>query len=369
MNFSCLTRFGGLLLLGSTILLAACNDHLAQTQPATTVVPQGPPPAYAPNIDPQMLAVLEQFLAYKTPPLPTLTPRQARMAPSITDAVLELIVKNGIAASRQLVDISQRVIPGAAPDGTLLRIYTPTNTSAPAGGWPVVVYAHGGGWVIGSLDVYDPSCRALAVRSGAIVVSVDYRLSPEAKFPSAHEDVYSSYAWVKANAATIGGNAAKVAVAGESAGANMAAGVCLLAKERGLAQPVHQLLVYPVANNDLNTPSYNQYANAQPLNRPGVVYFTQNYFNSPADGDNRLISLVDVADLRNTAPATVIGAEIDPLQTEGQQLTQRFRDFAVPVSYQLYPGTTHEFFGTYAVVQKAGQAQDFAAQQLRAAFR
>lgn len=357
------------LLVSCLSVMSACNDErtLGTTINTNPILPTGPKPDYAPTIDPQMQAVIEQFVSYGTPPLPTLTPRQARMSPSVTDAVLELLVKNGTKVTPQNLSISQRVIPSAAPDGTLIRVYTPTNVGP--GPLPVIVYYHGGGWVIGSLDVYDPSCRALAGRSAAIVVSVDYRLSPENKFPAAHEDAYSAYAWVKANAAAIGGNPAKVAVAGESAGGNMAAAVCLLAKQRGLALPIHQLLVYPVANNDLTTASYNQYANAVPLNRPGVQYFVANYFNTPADGDNQVISLVDVADLSGLPPVTIIGAEIDPLQTEGKQLADKFQSVGVPVAYQLYTGVTHEFFGTYPVVDKANQAQDFAAARLRDAFK
>ncbi len=336
-----------------------------------SIQPVGPAPAYAPTIDPQMLAVLEQYIAFGTPPLPTLTPRQARMAPSVTDAVETVLRKNNQQAPAANVAITQRVLPAlytpqSAADGILVRIYTP---NGPTGPLPVVVYYHGGGWVIGSLDVYEPSAKALAERTGAIVMSVDYRLAPEFKFPAAHEDAYAAYKWAHDNAATIGGNPAKVAVAGESAGGNMAAAVCILARERGLALPVHELLVYPVANNDLTTASYNQYADAQPLNKPGIVYFTNNYFNSPADGDNRLISLVDVADLKGLPAATIIGAEIDPLQTEGMQLRDKLMAAGVPVMYQLYPGTTHEFFGTYYVVPKANDAQDFAATQLKAAFQ
>ena len=159
--------------------LTACNDerNLPPTSSSVTqngVQPTGPKPSWGPTIDPQMQAVIEQFISYGTPPLPTLTPRQARMTPSVTDAVLELLVKNGIKPSPQNLTINQKVIPSAAPDGTLIRIYTPTNVAGPL---PVIVYYHGGGWVIGSLDVYDPSCRALAGRTGAIVVSVDYRLA------------------------------------------------------------------------------------------------------------------------------------------------------------------------------------------------
>ncbi len=355
------------------LAFAACNveDDDAVIPGDALIQPKGAAPSYAPNIDAQMLAVLEQFVSYDTPPLPTLTPRQARMAPSFTDAVQDLLAENDQEAPDVDVSISQRLLPGnitpqSAPDGLLVRVYTPNGLS---GTLPVIVYYHGGGWVIGSLDVYEPSALALAENAGAIVVSVDYRLSPEAKFPAAHEDAYAAYKWVKENAASIGGDPAKVAVAGESAGGNMATGVCLLAKERGFALPFHQLLVYPVANNNLNTASYNQYANAQPLNRPGVVYFTENYFRSPADGDDRLISLVDVADLSGLPPATIIAAEIDPLLTEGKQLADKFTQVGVANEYLLYPGTTHEFFGTYAVVPKAQEAQEFAADRLREVFK
>ncbi|WP_375434365.1 alpha/beta hydrolase [uncultured Hymenobacter sp.] len=356
-----------LLLIG--VALPSCEDD--NPDPTVLIQPIGPPPAYAPNIDPQMLAVIEQFTSYNTPPLPTLSPRQARMAPSITDAVQDLLKKNNRPAPAANVTVTQRLLPGgitpqSAPDGLLVRVYTPNGLTGPL---PVVVYYHGGGWVIGSLDVYEPSAKALAENTGAIVVSVDYRLSPEAKFPAAHEDAYAAYKWVKENAASIGGNPAKVAVAGESAGGNMATGVCLLAKERSYALPIHQLLVYPVANNDLNTASYNQYAAAMPLNRPGIQYFTANYFRTMADGDDRLLSLVDVADLRGLPAATIIAAEIDPLQTEGKQLADKFTQVGVANLYMIYPGTTHEFFGTYAVVPKALEAQQLAANRLKEAFR
>ncbi|UPL50246.1 alpha/beta hydrolase [Hymenobacter sublimis] len=362
--------FACLLLLGTT--LPACNDDNNEEPEPGLIQPAGSPSVpFSENMDAQMRAVIEQFVAFGTPPLPTLSPRQARMAPSVTDAVETLLRKNNREARAAAVTTTQRLIPGAytpqsAPDGILVRIYTPTSGSGP---FPVVVYYHGGGWVIGSLDVYEPSAKALAEKAGAIVVNVDYRLSPEAKFPAAHEDAYAAYKWARDNAASFGGNPAKVAVAGESAGGNMAVGVSLLAKERSLTLPTHILSVYPVANNDLNTASYNQYANAQPLNRPNVQYFTMNYFRTMADGDNRLISLVDVADLRGLPATTIIAAEIDPLLTEGQQLRDKLTQVGVATQYMLYSGTTHEFFGTHDVVPKAIEAQDFAASRLKAAFQ
>ena len=354
------------------LALAACNKNDSTDDPAPGLIqPTGAKPSYAPTIDPQMQAVIEQFVAFGTPPLPTLTPRQARMAPSVTDAVYALLRKNNRAAHEASVTVSQRVLPGtytpqSAPDGILVRMYKPNGVT---GTLPAIVYYHGGGWLIGSLDVYEPSAKALAEKTGAMVISVDYRLAPEAKFPAAHEDAYAAYKWVRDNAASIGVNPAKIAVAGESAGGNMAVGVCLLAKERGYALPIHQLLVYPVANNDLNTASYNQYAEAQPLNRPNVVYFTGQYFRTMADGDDRLISLTDVANLSGLPAATIIAAEIDPLQTEGKQLADRFTQAGVANQYMLYTGTTHEFFGTHDVVPKAGEAQNFAATRLKMALQ
>jgi len=338
------------------------------------IQPTSAKPSYAPNENDQMWAVIEQFSAFNDPQLPTLSARQARMTHSVTDAVNALLAKNNRSVPSAAVTVSQMVLPKAytsasAADGVPVRVYTPT--AAATGTRPAIVYYHGGGWVIGSLAVYEPSAKALAERTGAIVYSVDYRLASESanKFPAAHEDAYAAYKYVRDNAATLGVNPAKIAVAGESAGGNMAAAVCILARERGLTLPVHELLVYPVADNNLTTTSYNQYASAVPLNRPNIQYFTGLYFNSSADGDNRLISLVDVADLRGLPTTTIIAAEIDPLQTEGQTLRDKLTAAGVSVQYQLYPSTTHEFFGTYAVVPLANDAQDFAATRLKAAFQ
>jgi acetyl esterase len=383
-----LTRF--LLLAGVTVALGGplASCRVEDPEP-DRIQPTTPKPSYAPDEDNQMWAVIEQFIAFNDPPLtttvngvvtPNLTARQARMNHSVTDAVNALLAKNNKAASAPSLTISQQVLPkaytaGSAPDGVPVRIYTPASSNttnlAADGTRPAIVYYHGGGWVIGSLNVYEPSAKALADRTGAIVFSVDYRLASETmnKFPAAHEDAYAAYKYVRDNAATLKVNPAKIAVAGESAGGNMAAAVCILARERGVALPVHELLVYPVANNDLNTASYNQYANAVPLSRANIQYFTGLYFNSPADGDNRLISLVDVADLRGLPTTTIIAAEIDPLQTEGVSLRDRLTAAGVSVDYTLYKGTTHEFFGTYDIVPLAQDAQTHAADRLKTAFQ
>ncbi|GAB3505431.1 alpha/beta hydrolase [Spirosoma knui] len=300
-------------------------------------------------------------------PLYTLAPQEARAKPSFKDAVNSLLSKNGISQPQANVSKSERMIPGAGGVPIRAVVYTPVGASPMA---PVIVYYHGGGWVIANPEVYEYSTLALAQNTGAIVVSVEYRKAPENKFPIAHEDAYAAYKWVKQNAASLNGNANKVAVAGESAGGNMVVTVSMMARDRKeVGLPVHILSVYPVANNDLNTPSYNKYANAMPLSKPLVQWFVDKYFNTPADGDSPLISLVDVADLSGLPPTTIIGAEIDPLQSEGKQLADKLQSLQIPVTYQLYTGVTHEFFGMYAIVPEAAQAQELAAKQLRAAFQ
>ncbi len=354
----------GLILLFTTGLIS-CNDHRVP-QPGQVIQPTGPKPDWGPTIGPQMLAVIEELGRLAPTPLEQLTPQQARKQPTFKDAVNSLLDKNNIPRPTANVTISERMISGSGGAQIRAKIYTPRNVAGPL---PVIVYYHGGGWVIGSPEVYEYSTLALAEEVGAVVVSVDYRLSPEFKFPTAHEDAYSAYEWVKNNAAQINGNPSKVAVAGESAGGNMAITVSMMARDRGLALPTHILSVFPVANNDLNTPSYNQYANAKPLNRPLVQYFVANYFNSPADGDSPLISLVDVANLNGLPPVTIIAAEIDPLQTEGMLLRDKLQASGVSVTYQLYTGAAHEFFGMYAIVPQAQEAQTLAATQLRNAFK
>ncbi|HEX9958852.1 MAG TPA: alpha/beta hydrolase [Fibrella sp.] len=352
-------------LLSLVMLLASCEDHRVPS-PGQGIQSTGPKPAYAPNITPQMLAVIEELGRLNPVPLYKLSPQEARTKPTFKDAVNSLLDKNKIVPPIPKVTKTERMIPGAGGVPIRAVIYTPAGAAASA---PVIVYYHGGGWVIGNTEVYEYSILALAQNTGAIVVSVDYRLAPENKFPTAHEDSYAAYRWVKENAATIGGNPAKVALAGESAGGNLAVSVSMLARDRGLALPVHILSVYPIANNDTTTASYNQYANAMPLNKPLMQWFFANYFNTPADGESPLISLVDVANLAGLPPVTIIGAEIDPLQTEGMQLRDKLQAQGVPVTYRLFTGVTHEFFGMYAIVPEAAQAQELAAAQLRQAFK
>ena len=312
----------------------------------------------------QMQAVLDELAALGAKPLNTLTVEQARTQPTPADAVRSLLVKQGKSTAPEAVgSVVNRTFPG--PGGALpIRIYTPAGT----GPFPVVLYIHGGGWVIANIDTYDASARAITNAAGAIVVSTHYRQAPEFKFPAAHDDTYAAYQWVLANAAAIGGVAAKVAVVGESAGGNMAASITLRARDANIQKPLHQVLVYPVTNYAYDTPSQIQNRNAAPLNTAALPWFYDRYLATPADGANSLFSVLRAASLAGLPPATVITADIDPLRSEGRAYAERLREAGVAVDYVNVAGVTHEFFGMTAVVDEAKAAVARVGANLKAAF-
>lgn len=343
------------------VILSSCSkndddDHAA-------IKPTGPTPVWGPTIEPEMQAVIEKLESYGTPPLETLPVADARKAPSPADAVKALMQQYGIPMPVSNADTSGTDI--AVEGGNIhLRMYTPKTGAGP---FPVIVYYHGGGWVIANLDTYDASAWSLSDKTDAIVVSVAYRQAPEYKFPTAHNDSYAAYQWVLANASSFKGDPNKVAVAGESAGGNLAAAVSMMSRDNGVKMPLHQLLVYPIASYDTSSESYLKYASAKPLNKPLMQWFFNNYLASPADGSNPMISLIN-ANLSGLPSTTIIGAEIDPLQTEGKVLSDRLSAAGVTVNYKLYAGVTHEFFGMAAVVPEAKEAQDVATQDLKKAL-
>ena len=187
--------------------------------------------------------------------------------------------------------------------------------------------------------------------------------------PAAHQDSFAAYQWVLANAERLGGDPKRVAVAGESAGGNMAAAITLMARQKKVQMPVHQLLIYPVANYGFDTPSYQQNENAKPLSKNAMEWFFEHYLASEKDGDNPLISLLHATDLRGLPPATVITAEIDPLRSEGQQYAEMLKKAGVKVDYANYTGVTHEFFGMGAVLPDAKRAVKQASSNLKRSFQ
>ncbi len=317
----------------------------------------------APKPEPQMQAVLDAHASLGPKPIETLTPAQARKQPSPADAVQALLKKQDKKTDPEAVaKVDNRSIDG--PAGKIkLRVYQP----AGVGPFPVIVYYHGGGWVIADLDTYDATPRALANAARAVVVSSHYRQAPEHKFPAAHEDAFAAYRWVLANAAEIQGDPTRVAVAGESAGGNMAASVAMMARDQNVTPPVHQLLVYPVTDTTMDTASYQENADAKPLSKAGMEWFAKHAIN-PADKKDPRLALLHAPNLKGLPPATVITAQIDPLRSEGQAYAEKLKAAGVAVAYRNYDGVAHEFFGMGAVVDKAREAVAFAAENLQTAF-
>lgn len=316
--------------------------------------------------DPEMAAVLRVLVSSDPKPFYELPPKLARKHPTPADAVKLLLKERGESTDPEEVGgVDDRTFDGPAGD-VKIRVYTPARAAADQL-LPVVLYIHGGGWVIADLDAYDASARAICNGAHCVVVSTHYRQAPEHKFPDAHEDTYAAYKWMRENARAIGGDPARVAVVGESAGGNMAAAVCVNARDEGVPLPLCQVLVYPIAGDDTNTESYREMAEAQPLNKPAMEWFFAQYLRTPQDGETPAISL-DRADLSGLPPATIVNAELDPLRTEGELLERRFRESGVPVERRVFDGVTHEFFGMTPVLAKAREAQQYASQALRRAF-
>ena len=321
--------------------------------------------ATAARAKPDMARVIEALKAQGTQPIETLTVAQARTQPFIPQAVMRVARETGrSAAPVPLARVEDISIPG--PGGAFpARIYS---AHARSRGAPLIVYWHGGGWVIADLDTYDASARALAAQTGAIVLSAHYRQAPEAKFPAAHEDALAAYRWALGNAQRLGADRSRIAVAGESAGGNLAIATAIAARDAGLPLPRHMALIYPVAGTDTATPSYRENSAAAPLSRAGMLWFVDKVTSSSADLQDPRLNLVGRADLRGLPPATIINAEIDPLRSEGEMLAAKLREAGVPVTQRTFQGVTHEFFGMSPVVADAAEAQAMAAQALTAAL-
>jgi acetyl esterase len=227
----------------------------------------------------------------------------------------------------------------ADADGVPVRIYTPLGD----GPFPVVVFLHGGGWTIGSVAGYDALTRKLAAATGAIVVSVDYRLAPEHPHPAAVDDSWTALEWTAKHAVDFGGDAARLAVAGDSAGGNLSAVLAVMARDRGGPRLALQALVYPAVDHDFTRPSFQENGTGYFLELSTMEYFWAAYTRAGSDPDSPLMSPLYTPDLRGVAPALVITAEFDPLRDEGEAYAERLRAAGVPVEATRFDGTIHGF--------------------------
>jgi acetyl esterase len=306
-------------------------------------------------LDPQIQAYLDQMAAMNMPPIHTMTPEQVRMGIAMQLAMESI-------EQEQVARVENRTIPG--PAGEIpVRIYTPQGN----GPFPALVFFHGGGWVICNLDTHDGICRSLANGAGCVVVSVDYRLAPEHKFPAAPEDCYAATQWVAKNAAELNVEASNIAIGGDSAGGNLTAVVAQMARDRGGPHLVFQLLIYPATDFRMNTPSIEENATGYFLTKDDMIWFTNHYLNSEEDKTNPLASPLLARDLSGLPPALIITAQYDPLRDEGELYGQKLREAGVPVTVSRYEGVIHGFFGSIPS-DKGKQAEAEASAALRVAF-
>ncbi|MFB7950356.1 alpha/beta hydrolase [Kitasatospora phosalacinea] len=310
-------------------------------------------------LHPQAEALRRQRAAAGTPPLYTRTLAEARAA--------DLADTRAAAGSPEPVgSVTEFTVPG--PDGPLpLRAYRPA--AGTDGQLPVLLYLFGGGWVLGSLDTGDALCRRLTNAVGCVTVSVGYRLAPEHPFPAAVHDVLAAAEWVAAHAAELGADPGRLAVAGDSAGGNLAAALTLLARERGGPALRHQLLVYPNTDHAADTPSVREHDDPLLFNRRSVAWYWGHYLADPADGADPLASPLRAPSLAHLPPATVITAEYDPLRDEGELYAGALRAAGVPVELRRYDGVPHGFFAMSGVLDDGRAAQQYAADRLREALR
>jgi len=307
-------------------------------------------------LDPKARELIARSAAENLPATHQVPPEEARWLSRLRRARMDN-------PPEAVAHIEDRRIPG--PGGELaIRIYTPHGMGA----FPALVYFHGGGWVVGDLDNQQSSCCALANSTPCVVVSVDYRLAPENKFPAAAEDCYAAALWVAENARSIQVDPERIAVGGDSAGGNLAAAVCLMARDRGGPALVFQLLIYPVLDLNFDTPSYEENGTGYLLTKEMCVYFWEQYLASGSDGGHPYAAPIRAKSLAGLPPALVLTALYDPLRDEGQAYARRLKEAGVPVMARNYEGLIHGFWGMGAVLDQTQRIRQEVSEVLRSAF-
>jgi acetyl esterase/lipase len=323
--------------------------------------------AVAHGADADMKTVLAELARLSGRRIEELDVPAARREPLAADAVKALL-------RGQVLDFDPAtLVPGVVardiaipgPGGALpVRVYTPTV----GGPFPVIVYLHGGCWVAGDKEDYDGGARGLASEAHAVVVSVDYRLAPEHRFPAAWDDALAAFRWVCGHLPDIGGLPGRIALAGEGAGGNLALATAIAARDAGIDAPLcHVLAICPLAQTCLDTESHLRNAQARPLSRGMVRWSLEQLVESPETLADRRLQLID-ADLRRLPAVTLVTADIDPLRSDGELLERALRRARVPVERGHFEGVTHDFFGLAALVGKAREAQAWAGHRLLEAF-
>lgn len=320
-------------------------------------------------LTPQAQAIVDAHSSLGPLPFEILEPDQARKQPGPDDAVKKVMADQGIEGPEAVGSVEDLVIPDAAGGQMRMRVYTPAGAGAEP--LPVITWIHGGGWVLFDTDTYDASCRGLTNKTGAIVVSPEYRRAPEAVFPASHDDVLAAYRWVQQHAASFGGDPTRIGIGGESVGGTMTAATVLQLAQAGEQLPAAAVCVYPLTTGEQFGESMEDAADARPANRALLSWMAMHAFQGVPDGaqDPRVNLLGWSRDQLAVMPPTlVITAERDPLRSQGQQFARDLEAAGVPTTHRHYAGVMHEFFGAAAVLDEAEQAQQEAATHFTRAF-
>jgi acetyl esterase/lipase len=311
-------------------------------------------------LDPQVKAVLELVAKANRPAYNTLSPKEAR----------QLFIDTRPASTPTPPEIgSVKDLSAQGPHGPIpLRVYRPAGV-ADGTRLPAYVFFHGGGWVIGDINTHDVLCRQLTAASGASVISVDYRLAPEHKFPAAADDSWAATTWVVAHAAELGLDASRLAVGGDSAGGNLAAVVALMARDAGGPAIALQTLIYPVTDVMRETRSYGDFADGYLFTRDSMRWFVAHYLPSSDEARDWRASPLRAPSLAGLPPALIITAGFDLLRDEGEIFAGRLRDAGNTVDYVCYGGMIHGFIGMGKLLDTAERAIAHIGGSLRQAFR
>lgn len=303
------------------------------------------------ELDPEAAEVVEEIREAGVPPWHAMSVEGARRAEDEVFAA-----GSGDPPVETVRDLAIDAPAGDVP----IRVYSPAGADAA----PTVTFFHGGGWVLGTLDGIDDVCRELAVRAGAVVVSVDYHRAPEHRFPTQVEDAHAAASWTVEHADAFGGGPGRVAVGGTSAGGNLAAAAALLARERGGPDLAGQLLCYPITDYAFDTDSYREHGDFALLSRADMKWFWSHYLRSDVDGHNPLASPLRAPDLSGLPPATVLTAGVDPLRDEGAAYADRLRDAGVPVAHRQEERLPHGYLSLTDDVAAADDAMDWLADRV-----
>jgi len=308
-------------------------------------------------LDPQAQDFLSRLASAKLPSIQEQTIEQARAQVNLSTRFL--------GKPPHVLRVEDRTIAG--PGGDLaIRLITPED--AGQGPLPIVVFFHGGGWVLGNLSSHEGVCRAIANASKSIVASVDYRLAPEHPFPAAADDAYAALAWISAHAAEFGGDASRIAVCGDSAGGNLAVVATLMARDRGGPAVAFQALAYPITDYDPDAGSYLEFAEGCFLTRDEMLWYWDQYVPNPEDRRRPYASPNRADDLSNLPPALVVTAGYDVLRDEGEAYARRLAEAGVPVKLSRYDGMIHGFMRRYPFFDQGRAAIDEIGAALREAF-